>query len=146
MSQKLRGYINCKIRYKCLTKKKEKTMFYTIDTFDKLFKELAKEPTYDYKTSQFEVEVLENGKQQVIINTLGHSPKNIQVDVTEEFVHITAKKEEGTSRFVKDIDLKLTVGTDYDGTKSEAKFENGLLVLLIDKKNERKSRTLKISY
>lgn len=121
-------------------------MFYTLDTFDKLFKELAKEPTYDYRTSQFEVEVLENGKQQVTINTLGHSPKNIQVDVTEEFVHITAEKEEGTSRFVKDINLKLTVGSDYDGTKSEAKFENGLLVLLIDKKNERKSKTLKISY
>ena len=121
-------------------------MFYTLDTFDKLFKELVNDPTYDYRTSQFEVEVLENGKQQVTINTLGHSPKNIQVDVTEEFVHITAEKEEGTSRFVKDVNLKLTVGNDYDGTKSEAKFENGLLVLLIDKKNERKSRTLKISY
>lgn len=121
-------------------------MFYTLDAFDKLFKDLAKEPTYDYKTSQFEVEVLENGKQQVTINTLGHSPKNIQVGVNEDFVHITAEKEEGTSRFIKDINLKLTVGTDYDGTKSEAKFENGLLVLLIDKKNERKSKTLKISY
>jgi hypothetical protein len=47
-------------------------MFYTLDTFDKLFKELAKEPTYTYKTSQFEVETLDNGKQQVTINTLGH--------------------------------------------------------------------------
>jgi HSP20 family molecular chaperone IbpA len=124
-------------------------MFYTLNTIDRLFKELANENnTYTYSTTSnsFEVEVLENGKQQVTINTLGHNPKNIQVDVTEETINITAKKEEGTSRFVKDIDLIFTVGTDYDGTKSEAKFENGLLTLLIDKKNERKSRTLKISY
>jgi len=126
---------------------------YTLTTFEKLFKELSKEPNYNfnnpsqfYNPSQFEVEVLDNGKQEVTINTLGHSPKNIQVEVTEEFVHITAKKEKGFPLFVKDIDLKLTVGTDYDGTKSEAKFENGLLTLLIDKKNERKSKTLKISY
>jgi HSP20 family molecular chaperone IbpA len=119
---------------------------YTLTTFEKLFKELSKEPNYNYNPSQFEVEVLDNGKQEVTINTLGHSPKNIQVEVTEEFVHITAKKEKGFPLFVKDIDLKLTVGTDYDGTKTDAKFENGLLTLLIDKKNERKSKTLKISY
>jgi len=121
-------------------------MFYTLDTFDKLFKELAKEPTYNYKTSQFEVETLDNGKQQVTINTLGHNPKNITLEATEDEIIIKAVKEEGTSRFVKDVDLILTLGTDYDGTKTDAKFENGLLTLLIDKKNERKSKTLKISY
>ena len=124
-------------------------MYNTLTTFDRLFNELAREPFYTKTQNHFgsfEVEVLENGKQQVTINTLGHNPKNIQVDVTEETINITAKKENGTSRFVKDIDLTFTVGTDYDGTKSEAKFENGLLTLLVDKKNERKSRTLKISY
>ena len=124
-------------------------MYNTLTTFDRLFNELTREPLYTKTQNHFgsfEVEVLENGKQQVTINTLGHNPKNIQVDVTEETINIIAKKEEGTSRFVKDIDLTFTVGTDYDGTKSEAKFENGLLTLLVDKKNERKSRTLKISY
>lgn len=126
--------------------KKGKTMFYTLDTIDKLFKEFAKEPSYTYNSTTFEATVLEDGKQKVTINTVGHNPKDIQVDVTEEKITITSNKPEGSSRFVKDIDLTLTVGTDYDGTKSEAKFENGLLTLLIDKKNERKARTLKISY
>ena len=124
-------------------------MYNTLTTFDRLFNELTRENkayTYTATSNSFEVEVLENGKQQVTINTVGHNPKDIVVDVTEEQVTIKAKKEDKTSRFVKDIDLTLTVGTDYDGTKSEAKFENGLLTLLIDKKNERKSRTLKISY
>ena len=123
-------------------------MYNTLTTFDRLFRELAKEPVYTYTatTNSFDVEILEDGRQKVTINTVGHNPKDITVDVTEEKVTITAKKEDKTSRFVKDIDLTLTVGTDYDGTKSEAKFENGLLTLLIDKKNERKSRTLKFSY
>ena len=46
----------------------------------------------------------------------------------------------------KDIDLVLTVGTDYDGTKTTAKFDNGLLTLLIDKKINKKAKSLKISY
>ena len=124
-------------------------MYNTLTTFDRLFNELTRENkiyTYPYTSNSFEVKVLEDGKQQVTINTIGHNPKDIIVDVTEETIHVKAKKEEGTSRFVKEIDLELTVGADYDGTKSEAKFENGLLTLLVDKKNERKSRTLKISY
>ena len=133
--------------------KKGKTMYITTNfdrAFDRLFNGLTRDdfftPNKVYNYTGFESEVLEDGKQKVTINTIGHNPKDITVDVTEEEITIKSKKAEGTSRFVKDIDLTLTVGTDYDGTKSEAKFENGLLTLLIDKKNERKSKTLKISY
>jgi HSP20 family molecular chaperone IbpA len=121
---------------------------YTLTAFDNLLNELTRQPlttpTRTYGT--FEVDVLEDGKQSVTINTLGHNPKDITVDVTDEEVTIVAKKKDGTSRFVKDIDLTLTVGKDYDGTKTEAKFENGLLVLTIDKKINKKAKSLKISY
>lgn len=132
--------------------KKGKNMYITtLDrTFDRLFNGLTKDefftPNKVYNYTGFESEVLEDGKQKVTINTIGHNPKNISVDVTEEEITIKAQKEEGTSRFVKDIDLTLTVGKDYDGTKTEAKFDNGLLTLLIDKKVNKKSKTLKISY
>ena len=96
--------------------------------------------------SNFEAELLEDGKQLVTVNTTGHNPKDIKVEVTEDVITIKAKKEESTSRFVSDIDLELSVGKDYDGTKSDAKFENGLLLITIDKKNERKAKALKISY
>ena len=126
-----------------------------ITNFDRLFDSVWNEPLVRdavlnerRKTSfgAFDVDVLEDGKQKVTINTIGHNPKDITVDVTEEEITIKAKKGEDTSRFVKDIDLTLSVGKDYDGTKTEAKFENGLLTLLIDKKNERKAKSLKISY
>lgn len=129
-------------------KKRNNIMYTTLTSFDNLINELTRQPlttpTRTYGT--FEVDVLEDGKQSVTINTLGHNPKDITVDVTDEEVTIVAKKKEGTSRFVKDIDLTLSVGKDYDGTKTEAKFENGLLVLTIDKKINKKAKSLKISY
>jgi HSP20 family molecular chaperone IbpA len=127
---------------------------YTLKTFDKLINELTKDSfkileknsNFNLVEAQVEVEPLEDGKQRVTINTTGHNPKNINLEATEDQLTIKAIKEEGTSRFVKDIDLTLTLGTDYDGTKTDAKFENGLLILLIDKKVERKSKTLRITY
>ena len=123
-------------------------MFYTINEnfVDNFFKDIYTTKPTKRLHSQFDAEILEDGKQQVTINTIGHNPKDITVDVTEEEITIKSKKGEDTSSFVRDIDLTLTVGTDYDGTKTTAKFDNGLLTLLIDKKINKKAKTLKISY
>ena len=123
-------------------------MFYTINEnfVDNFFRDIYTTKTTNRLNSSFEAEVLEDGKQKVTINTIGHNPKDITVDVTEEEIKIKSKKGEDTSSFVKDIDLSLTVGTDYDGTKTTASFDNGLLTLLIDKKINKKAKTLKISY
>lgn len=123
-------------------------MFYTINEnfVDNFFKDIYTTKPTKRLHSQFDAEILEDGKQQVTINTIGHNPKDITVDVTEEEITIKSKKGEDSSRFVQDIDLVLTVGTDYDGTKTTAKFDNGLLTLLIDKKINKKAKTLKISY
>ncbi len=123
-------------------------MFYTINEnfVDNFFNDIYTTKTTNRLNSSFEAETLEDGKQKVTVNTIGHNPKDITVDVTEEEIKIKSQKGEGTSRFVKDIDLTLTVGTDYDGTKTTAKFDNGLLTLLIDKKVNKKAKSLKISY
>jgi len=123
-------------------------MFYTINEnfVDNFFRDIYTTKTTNRLNSSFEAETLEDGKQKVTVNTIGHNPKDITVDVTEEEITIKSKKGEDTSSFVRDIDLTLTVGTDYDGTKTTAKFDNGLLTLLIDKKINKKAKTLKISY
>jgi HSP20 family molecular chaperone IbpA len=123
-------------------------MFYTINEnfVDNFFRDIYTTKTTNRLNSSFEAETLEDGKQKVTVNTIGHNPKDITVDVTDEEITIKSKKGESTSRFVEDIDLTLTVGTDYDGTKTTAKFDNGLLTLLIDKKINKKAKTLKISY
>jgi HSP20 family molecular chaperone IbpA len=123
-------------------------MFYTINEnfVDNFFKDIYTTKPTNRLNSQFEATTLEDGKQKVTVNTIGHNPKDITVDVTDEEITIKSKKGEDASSFVKDIDLVLTVGTDYDGTKTTAKFDNGLLTLLIDKKVNKKAKSLKISY
>ena len=123
-------------------------MFYTINEnfVDNFFKDIYTTKPTNRLNSQFEATILEDGKQQVTVNTIGHNPKDITVGVTEEEITIKSTKGEKTSSFVKEIDLVLTVGADYDGTKTTAKFDNGLLTLLIDKKINKKAKSLKISY
>lgn len=132
-------------------KLKKGKLMYTINTFNDLVDDifLNRKPlhkTYTNAYSNFDVNLREDGKQEVTIPVTGHNPKDITVDVTDTEITIKSKKQEGTSRYVRDIDLVLTVGEDYDGTKTDAKFDNGLLTLVIDKRVNKKAKSIKISY
>ena len=94
--------------------------------------------------NRYEGKVLEDGKYQLTLNVLGHNPKNIKLEVTETQILIKSKKEETSSSLVSDIDLTFTLGKDYDGTKSEAKFDNGLLIITTDKYDEAKPKKVQI--
>jgi HSP20 family molecular chaperone IbpA len=101
--------------------------------------------TSTYSTfSRYEGKVLEDGKYQLTLNVLGHNPKNIKLEVTETQLLIKSKKEETSSSLVTDIDLTFALGKDYDGTKSDAKFDNGLLIITTDKKDEAKPKKVQI--
>jgi len=100
--------------------------------------------TYKVSETDYDVKQLEDGKQQLSLSVLGHNPKDIKLEATEDRITIKAKKEESASDLVKDVDLAFTIGKDYDGTKVDAKFTNGLLILTIDKKEERKAKSISI--
>ena len=123
---------------------------YTMTTFqdivDELMRTNLKPDRRIERYRSFDVDLQEDGKQKVTIPVTGHNPKNIKVTTTDELISVKSKVDSETSRFVKDIDLELSVGKDYDGNKTEAKFENGLLTLLIDKKVDQKAKEIKISY
>ena len=130
---------------------KKGKLMYTINAFNDLVDDifLNRKPlhtSYSNVYKNFDVELQKDGKQKVTIPVTGHNPKDITVDVTESEITIKSEKQEGTSRYVRDIELTLSVGEDYDGTKTDAKFENGLLTLLIDKRTDKKSKSIKISY
>lgn len=100
--------------------------------------------TSTYLFNGYDGKVLEDGKYQLTLNVLGHNPKNIKLEVTDTQILIKSKKEEGSSSLVKDINLTFALGKDYDGTKSEAKFDNGLLIITTDKKDEAKPKKVQI--
>ncbi len=54
-------------------------------------------------------------------------------------------KPDTACSLVQDIDFSFKLNKDYDGTKSEAKFDNGLLVITISKKEETKTKKLSIN-
>jgi len=109
-----------------------------------LFDETTFTTTYKVNENDYVVKQLEDGKQQLSLSVLGHNSKDIKLEATEDRITIKAKKEEGASDLVKDVDLAFTIGKDYDGTKVDAKFTNGLLILTIDKKEERKAKSISI--
>jgi HSP20 family molecular chaperone IbpA len=105
-----------------------------------------KTTTYKSWVTDYDVKTLEDGKLELTLSVLGHDPKNIKLEAIEDKISIKSTKEDGSSSLVQDIDASFSLGKDYDGTKSEAKFQNGLLTITVDKRNERKAKTIKISF
>jgi HSP20 family molecular chaperone IbpA len=108
--------------------------------WDNLFAHAKQNVFSDYTTRE-----LEDGKIQVDVNVLGHDPKNISLEGTEERITVKSSKPVGASFLVKDIDFSFKLGKDYDGTKSEAKFNYGVLSVIISKKDEGKAKKLSIN-
>ena len=102
-----------------------------------------KTTTYKSWVTDYDVKILEDGKLELTLSVLGHDPKNIKLEAIEDKISIKSTKEDGSSSLVQDIDASFSLGKDYDGTKSEAKFQNGLLTITVDKRNERKAKTIK---
>jgi HSP20 family molecular chaperone IbpA len=108
--------------------------------WDNLYTHAKQNVFSDYTTKE-----LQDGKIELSVNVLGHDPKKINLEATEDRITIKSTKPEDASTLIKDIDFSFKLGKDYDGTKSEAKFNNGVLSIIIDKKDERKAKKLSIN-
>ena len=108
--------------------------------WDNLFSHAKQNVFSDYTTKE-----LDGGNIELSVNVLGHNPKNILLEATEDKITIKSNKPEGESDLIKNIDFSFKLGKDYDGTKSEAKFNNGVLLITIEKKDERKAKKISIN-
>jgi HSP20 family molecular chaperone IbpA len=88
---------------------------------------------------------VENDKIILTVNVVGHDPKQISLYSTTEEIGIKSTKPESSCSLVQEIDFTVKLNKDYDGTKSEAKFDNGLLVITISKKDEAKAKKISIN-
>jgi len=96
--------------------------------------------------NQYYTELLDNGKIKLVVNVVGHNPKDVEVEAINGELKIKATKEEGSNSFVRNVNLTFTIGREYDETSTEAVIENGLLTLTLDKKEEMKSKKIKIKF
>lgn len=124
---------------------KMKNMIYTIDNlFDDVFDRGFKPLQINHQQGNYSI-TTEDGKQKLLINVVGHNPKDVELNVTDDLITIKAETE-NVNAVVGNVNLRFKVGKDYDGTSAEASIENGLLTILLDKKEERKSKKVKIKY
>jgi HSP20 family protein len=124
---------------------KMKNMIYTIDNlFDDVFDKGFKPLQINHQQGNYSI-TTEDGKQKLLINVVGHNPKGVELNVTDDLITIKAETE-NVNAVVGNVNLRFKVGKDYDGTSAEASIENGLLTILLDKKEERKSKKVKIKY
>ena len=119
-------------------------------TFNTLFDEILNDkPTLFrdvyHNRGNYSINTTEDGRQELMVNVVGHNPKDVDVNVSENEIHIQAKAEKVNS-IIGDVNLKFTVGKHYDGTTAQASIENGVLTILLDKKDEKKGTKLKIKF
>lgn len=123
---------------------------YIID-YNKLFEDFYSDTTPTWKTStnysptKFAVEVKED-TAIMALSVLGHSPEDIEINCFVDSIEVKAKKKEETenpfNQLTANIDEKITLGKDLDGTKSKAEIKNGILLITVEKKDESKPKKL----
>ena len=127
---------------------KKKNMIYTIENLFNDLSPLGKsnwENPIEYNEGNYSIATLEDGRQELIVNVVGHNPKDVDVDVNEGNITIKAEAKK-VNAVVRNINLRFKVGKDFDGTTSEASIENGVLTIVMDKKEERKSKKIKVRF
>jgi HSP20 family molecular chaperone IbpA len=118
--------------------------------FNNLFDELLNEtPTVFrdvyHNQGNYSINTIKDGMKELMVNVAGHNPKDVEVNVTENEIHIQAKAEKVNS-VIGNVNLKFSIGKHYDGTTSQASIENGVLTILLDKKDEKKGKKLNIKF
>jgi HSP20 family molecular chaperone IbpA len=85
-----------------------------------------------------------DGRYEIVINVVGHEPKNI--DVSSDGNYITVKAETEENSFATSIDMKISIAKDFDSETIEAEIKNGILTILMDKKESKKTKSIKVRY
>lgn len=118
---------------------------------DRILDRLSNHPLWEtyttsYVPSKFSTKVNED-KVNIALSVLGHDPKSVEINSFEDKIHIKSKKSEEDSVFndlVRDIDETIKLGKDLDGTTTKAEIKNGILTLVVEKKEEAKPKKVTI--
>ena len=119
---------------------------YMID-YSKLFEEFFNEPkTTNYVPNKFAVDIKDESAS-IALSVLGHDPKDIEINCFEDKIEIKAKKtkednDHPFNQLVSDIEERINVGKNFDGRKAKAEIKNGILLIIIERKEESKPKKL----
>jgi HSP20 family molecular chaperone IbpA len=93
---------------------------------------------------------VEKDKLEIAISVLGHDPKNVEVELTTDKIFVKAEKNKEDkslkNSFLSDVSETLKLHSDFDGLTANAKIENGILHIVVEKKEESKPKKLSIKF
>lgn len=98
------------------------------------------------KPELFYVTKVDDNTTKLEVSVVGHDPKDVEVEVTDTEIKVSASKKETASFLVNSINLDFELPKDVDGSKTEATISNGILTLLLHKRTEKESKKLKIRF
>jgi HSP20 family protein len=126
-------------------------MYYT--NFDKVLESIfeSNSPVWENKSttfvpSKFAVDVKDD-KAHIALAVIGHDPKNIEINCYEDKIEVTATKEKKDSQnavdqLIGNIKETITLGKDLDGRNAKAEIKNGILSIVVERKEESKPKKL----
>jgi len=120
-----------------------------LSLFDKLFEDTFYTPSYLNGSLISKGGVIQNreeGKTTLTVNVVGHNPEDVDVNVENQTVRISAIPREDASTFVEEVDLTYNVHPSTIPKPISAEIKNGLLTLVFEKAKESKKNKIKISY
>jgi len=93
---------------------------------------------------------LKDDKLELALSVIGHDPKNVEVNLTEDKINIRATKDrenkDVANQFVFDIDETLNLSKEYDGLSAKAEIKNGVITIILEKKEAQKPKKLSIKF
>lgn len=93
---------------------------------------------------------LKDDKLELALSVIGHDPKNVEVNLTEDKINIRATKDRENknvaNQFVFDIDETLNLSKEYDGLTAKAEIKNGVITISIEKSEAQKPKKLSIKF
>jgi HSP20 family protein len=117
--------------------------------FDTLFESnspIWKNHSTTFVPSKFAVEVKDD-KVFIALSVLGHDPKNIEINCYEDKIEVVAKREvkeekSAIDQLIGNIKETISLGKDLDGRNAKAEIKNGILSIVVERKETSKPKKL----
>jgi len=84
---------------------------------------------------------------EIAYSVLGYGQEDVIVEANNNVLKVKAKKEDVDtiqSNLIKEIDDTITINKDYDLEKAECSIKNGILLIVIPKKEDTLAKKLPI--
>ena len=84
---------------------------------------------------------------EIAYSVLGYGQEDVTVEANNNILKVKAKKEDVESiqsKLIKEIDDTITINKDYDLEKAECSIKNGVLLIVIPKKEDTLAKKLQI--